>query len=413
MSGRPEFVATCSRGMEPVLEAELRELGLSRVRRLRGAVVFGAGLEEGYRALMWSRCASRILAEVSRFPCWSPDALYAGVGDIDWAEHIASDGTLSVDFVGGSEAIRHNMFGARITKDAIVDQLRHRFGRRPDVDVEDPDVRVNVHLDGRNATVSIDLAGVALHERGFHRAAGPAPLRETLAASLLRMAGWHGDGAVGRGFCDPMCGSGTLLIEAGLVARDVAPGLSRRRWGFDFWKGHNPEIWDRLVAEARDRKRAGAERDVVIRGGDIDPEMVRLARQNVSAAGLNGTVEIAELDVAHAEPPPGPAGVLVTNPPYGNRIGDGDEVIQLMGVLGDVLRRRFLGWGAWILVGSPEQARGIGLRPAARHPVWNGPLDTRLLEVPIHARAPEGRGPGWRSRGEPPVTDPPVTEPAD
>ena len=206
---------------------------------------------------------------------------------------------------------------------------------------------------------------------------------------------------MGRGFADPLCGSGTLLIEAGLVARDVAPGLARRRWGFDFWKGHDPQLWARLIQEAKDRKQAGAARDVVIWGSDIDPELVALARQNVSAAGLDGTVEVREQDVAEAGPPPGPAGVLVTNPPYGNRIGDADEVAVLMGVLGDVLRRRYMGWSAWILVGSPVQARALGLRPAARHVVWNGPLDARLLEVPIRSKAPEGRGPGWRDRRAP------------
>ena len=396
MSGRPALIATCSRGLEPLLEAELRALGMPRVRPLRGAVLFGAGLADGYRALLWSRIASRILLELDRFPCPHADALYDGVQGIDWTDHLAPTGALAVDFVGGSANLRHNQFGARRVKDAIVDQIRDRHGVRPDVDLERPDLRINVHLDGRNATLSVDLAGRPLHERGFQRRALAAPLKENLAAALLAIAGWTPEVAASTPLVDPMCGSGTFLIEAAMIGADMAPGLARSRWGFSYWRGHDRGLWGGLIDEARERAEAGLARPLAIYGSDVDAEAVATARRNVQEAGFGGLIKLAGRAVARVAPPPGPTGVLITNPPYGERLDDEAGADAVVRALGDALRRRFLGWRAFVLVGSTRQAKALGLRPARRHEVRNGPLDARLLEVPIADKAPDRAGPGWR-----------------
>ncbi len=396
MSGQPAFIATCSRGLEPILEDELRELGLPRVRSLRGAVLFGATLADGYRALMWSRCASRVLAELTRFPCADADALYDGARAVDWLDHLDPDKTFAVDFVGRSSQIRHSKFGAYRVKDAIVDTFMDRLGRRPDVDAKEPDLRLHAHLNRNQVTLAVDLAGVPLHERGLSRTALEAPVKETLAASLLRIAGWHRDTT--RPLVDPMCGSGTFLLEAGMLARDFAPGLARERWGFDGWKQHDPGLWKAQLDEAVERGAAGADRPVALYGSDRDGLALQATHQNLVAADLDDTVKLARRDVSDAHAPEGEGpGLVVTNPPYGTRLGTQDEAARVMRDLGHALRRRFLGWTAWILVGSPQQARALGLRPAARHEVRTGPLDARFLEVPIADRAPEGDRPGWSS----------------
>jgi len=400
MSGRPAFISTCAQGLEPVLEQELRELGMPRVRRLRGAVLFGHALEHGYRALLWSRIASRVLMEVARFPCGDGDALYAGVRSVDWSQHLQARGSLAVNFVGVSRELRHSGYSARLTKDAIVDQFRDRTGSRPDVDRHDPHLRIHVHLAAGSATVSIDLAGVPLQVRGLDREAGDAPLKETLAAAILRMAGWPAAAKEGRPLCDPMCGSGTFLLEAAMLARDVAPGLARRRWGHDYWLGHDSSTWSALIDEARERREAKQNEDIGVYGGDKDADVLPLAVRNLARAGFSDIARnLVCRDVRDSQPPEPIPGLLVTNPPYGSRMADEARADALTRALGDVLRQRFLGWTAWILVGRPRQARALGLKPLARHSVWNGRLDARLLEVPIASRAPKG---GPRGREEAP-----------
>jgi len=397
MSGRPAFIATCAQGLEPVLEDELRALGMPRVRRLRGAVLFGHTLNHGYRALLWSRIASRVLLELARFPCPDGDALYAGVRDIDWSAHLRPRGSLSIDFVGVSRELRHSGYSARLTKDAIVDQFRDRTGGRPDVDRHDPDLRIHVHLAAGSATVSIDLAGPPLHLRGLDRESGDAPLKETLAAAILRMAGWPAAAKEGRPLCDPMCGSGTFLLEAAMLARDVAPGLARRRWGHDHWLGHDSAVWGSLIDEAQQRRQAGRSEDIGVYGGDVDPDVLPLAVRNLARAGFSDLAgNLVCRGVRDSQPPEPIPGLVVTNPPYGTRLADEARADEVTRALGDVLRHRFLGWTAWVLVGRPRQARALGLKPAARHPIWNGRLDARLLEVPIANTPPRG---GPRGRG--------------
>ena len=393
-----ELVLTATRGAEQALADEVRAiLGERPLRVLRGAVRLGGSVEDGYRLCLWSRVASRVLLPLAAGPCPDGEALYAGVRDIDWLEHLGPDSSLAVDFVGLSSTIRDSHFGALRTKDAIVDQLRERVGARPRVDREQPDVRIHVRLHDGRATVSLDLSGAALHKRGVGRATGPAPLKENLAAALLLQAGWPALAEEGAPLLDPMCGSGTFLIEGAGMALDRAPGLARRRWGFSGWRGHDAAALQRLLDEAHDRRRAGAEREIAIFGADIDPEAVTMARSNARKAHVPIRLKVRAFD--EIEPPVGPEnassrGLLVTNPPYGERIG-GDEVEDLYRELGDGLRRRFLGWSAWVLAGSPALSRRIGLKPHTRAEIHNGPLDCRFVGFDISSDRVLGRGPGW------------------
>jgi len=392
------FVATCTRGAEEVLAAEISAIiGRPVAKLLRGAVGFEGPVADGYRVTLWTRLASRVLLVLRAFDAPTGDALYEGVRAIPWQEHLGRGRTLAVDFVGTSESLRNSKFGALRTKDAIVDRIRDARGTRPSVDLDRPDVRVNVHLRDDYATVAIDLAGSPLHERGGGgRRAGEAPLKETLAATILHGAGWPEAAAEGLPLGDPMCGAGTIPLEGAAIALDQAPALGRERWGLERWGGHDRRAWRHLLQEARARADVGRQRTVHVFASDSDPRAAGRARAN--ARRLDLPVQVDVCDMRECEPPPGMPGLLVTNPPYGERLGDDDEwVVGLYRGMGDALRRRWLGWTAWILAGSPKLSKSFGLKPAARIPLRNGPIDCRLVKIPISAKPVEGRGPGWRA----------------
>lgn len=400
MAERLEFIAPASRGTEGVLAEELRQLGAADVRELRGAVGFAGALSVGYRALLWSRTASRVLLTLARFQAVGERALYEAVRAIRWTEHLGPDATLAVDCVGRADWLSNSHFAELRVKDAVVDRLRDETGARPGVDVRSPDIRLHLYLGEREAVLSLDLAGEALHRRGISRATGDAPLKENLAAAILLLAGWPEAAARGEPLLDPMCGAGTLLIEAGWMARDVAPGIHRDRWGFLAWRGHEPARWRALVDEARARRAEARERPLRLYGYDTTGPSLAAAADNGARAGLGDALSLERRPLGLAEPPPGPPGMLVTNPPYGVRLGEERELGPLYAELGDVLRHRFLGWSAWVLTGSRALAGRIGLRPARRLPLWNGPIECRLLALPIAAEAPRDvYGPSWRERG--------------
>jgi len=400
-SSRLRFAAPTSRGTEPLLAAELRSFGIHRAKEGPGVVEFHGGLREGYRALLWSRIASRVLLQLSRFDCRDADELYAGVRAIDWAEHLDPDHTLAVDFVGTSRSLRHSGFAALRTKDAIVDSLRDATGRRPNVDTVRPDLRINVYLSHAVATVSLDLAGRPLHERGEPgRRAGAAPLKETLAAAILHAADWPRQAARGAPFVDPMCGAGTLPLEAAGIALDQAPNLERRSWGFDGWRGHEEDTWVEELTAAFERRDAALGRTVSIQGWDRDLRVLDSARENARRLGLIDVVRFSRRGWSDAVAPPGadaaPRGVLATNPPYGERLGKGDDLEGLYRAIGDGLKRRFPGWSGWVFTGSRQLAGCIGLKATSRLPLWNGRIECRLLEFPMRDELPTGQGPGWR-----------------
>ncbi len=390
------FVATTTRGAEPVLADELRALGMNAVDEDRGAVRFKGELEAGYRACLWLRSASRVLLVLDKFDARTSQALYEGCLRIDWTDHVGRDSTIAVDFTGTSAAVRNSHFGALRVKDAVVDRIRDSAGWRPHVDVKRADVRINAHLRGDFATLAIDLSGRPLHQRDYRRDGGPAPLKETLAAAMLGMAGWPGEDPGARPFADPFCGSGTLLVEATLAALDRAPGRLRRRWGFQGWRPHQPQLWDDLLAEADARADAASIRPVVAYGSDIDADQLDRARACAERAGVAKHIRLQRQPMTSASAPAGSAGLLVTNPPYGERLGEHAELRPLYRDLGNTLRRQWLGWDAWVLTAAPSLAKAVGLRASKRIPVFNGPMECRLLNYPISAAAPEGRGPSWR-----------------
>lgn len=376
-----QFIATASRGTEPALFQELRAMGLDATLE-RGHVTFEGDLEAGYLACLHSRVASRVLMLIARIHAQNAGALYRGVNRLPWEDHIRKRGTLAVDFVGSNPSIRNSLFGARKVKDAIVDRIRYKCGGvRPDVDLDEPEVRINVHLSGKLAHVCLDMGGGGLHARGWGRDGGSAPIKETLAAGILHLAGWPEAARAGTMLCDPMCGSGTFALEAVGMARGQAPGLSRKRWGFDHWMGHEAGTWGRLVDDARSVEMKDVPPIVLM---DWDPDQLDRAHANLKRADMLDGVELVLCDLAKATPP-AERGLMVTNPPYGQRLEEDD----LYPEIGNVLRRRFLGWTAWVLAGSPKLGRRLGLKAFQRVALFNGPIECRLVGLRISERPVE------------------------
>ncbi|MBI5137722.1 MAG: hypothetical protein HZA24_10380 [Nitrospirae bacterium] len=385
MSEKLDFFATCAKGVEPLLAAELRALGLDAVRDTRGGATFAGPVAAGYRACLWSRLASRVLLPVARFHCPSPLDLYEGMRSVKWWEHLDTDGTLAVDFSASNSAITHAHFGALKAKDAIVDQFRDRLGRRPSVDTALPDLRVNVYLERDQATVSLDLSGEALHRRGYRVQGGKAPLKENLAAAILHSARWPAMAVDGAQLVDPMCGAGTLLVEGALMAADVAPGLGRERFGFSRWLGHDGQAWGALVAEARERQAAGVAGLAPdrIHGYDRDMRSVNALNENLYHAGLEDKVRVTRRAVEDTEPQPGPPGLVVVNPPYGERLGADDDLAALYAALGTALKVNFPGWRAAVFTGNPDLAHHLRLAADRKVTLYNGPIVCRLLHYGI------------------------------
>jgi 23S rRNA (guanine2445-N2)-methyltransferase / 23S rRNA (guanine2069-N7)-methyltransferase len=378
------MVATCPKAMEGLLASELADLGCSEVSETAAAVTFEGTLETAYRVCLWSRLASRVLLPLAEFPAANADELYEGVHGIPWEEHVDPARTLAVRAVGTTDALSHTGFTARRVKDGIVDRVRSRKGSRPSVDLERPDVTVNLRLRNDRATVSIDLSGEPLHRRGYRTPGvqAVAPLKENLAAAILLRAGWPArsgpDGSDPHGpLLDPVCGSGTLLVEGALMAADRAPGLLRRRWGFEGWSRHDPDAWSALLDEA-DARAEDAPDPPPILGRDADPAALGIARDCVREAGLSGLVSLAQGALEDLDAPPGEPGLLVANPPHGGRLGDVDSLVGLYETLGARLRERFDGWQAAVFTPEPDLARALGLRARKRYRLYNGAVRTGL-----------------------------------
>lgn len=382
------YFATCPKGLEYLLRDELIALGATDVREALAGAQFSGSLETAYRACLWSRLASRILLPLAEFDAATEDALYAGVQAIDWSQHLAAHGTFAVDANTAVSKLTHSQYIGLRTKDAVVDQYRQRDGTRPNIDTDEPDLRINLRLRRDRATVSLDLAGSPLHRRGWREVQGEAPLKENLAAAMLLRARWPEVYAAEGALLDPMCGSGTLLIEGALMAADVAPGLRREYFGFLGWQQHDIALWRGLLDEANQRAEAGlrALRSVFF-GSDADPRMVQTAKRNAQEAGVAGFLTLDRQDVAHAAPPPGVAyGLVITNPPYGERLGERAEMPQLYHAMGITLRQRFPGWRAAVLAGDAELGRAMQLHADKRYVLYNGALETLLLTFDLRAR---------------------------
>lgn len=390
------FYATAADGTADLLAAELAALGAGEVHAARAGVACCGTLELAYRACLWSRVALRVLWPVASFRAADADALYAGVRGVDWAGHLGTDDTLAVDFSArAGSGIAHSHYGALRVKDAIVDQFRERGGARPSVDVVAPAVRINVRMDREDVTVAVDLSGDSLHRRGYRARQLAAPLKENVAAAILLRSRWPDIASDGGSFVDPMCGSGTLPIEAALIAADIAPGLLRERFGFSRWRGHDEACWQRLVGEAEQRRAAGRLGPGRILGFDRDAAAVRAANDNAQRAGLSGVVEFRRGELRELPPAPGQKGLLAVNPPYGERMGRADELESLYALLGERLRDGYVGWQAAVFTGNPPLARALGIEARRAHRMHNGALECRLLRLDVDpARFARQREPG-------------------
>jgi len=365
------FFATAAKGTEPALRDELRELRLRGVRADRGGVHFEGGLADAARACLWSRVAARVLLEVARFEALDGEALYAGVRAIDWSEWMTPRTTLAVRAACRSGRLTHSQFIAQKTKDAIVDALREAAGARPSVDRDDPDVAVAVHIVRDDATVYLDVGGASLHERGWRARSGPAPLRENLAAAVVRLSGWDRRSPL----LDPMCGAGTLAIEAAAWAHRVAPGLSRARFGLERWADHDDAAraaMRELREQARDARVVVGPDVPSIRATDIDERALARTRENARAAGVALVVERGD---ARSIAPLVPAGTVVTNPPYGQRLEADLELFE------DMARsfRALHGHTIAVLTGTPAIAQAMKRGPDRWWALYNGPIECRLL----------------------------------
>ena len=377
------FFATAPLGLELLLADELRGLGLADAKEARAGASFSGGLPDAYRVCLWSRLANRVLLKLASFPAATPEALYEGVAAIDWAEHMSPEASLAVDFAASRSQITHTQYGAQKVKDAIVDQFRQLCGVRPSVRLDRPDVRVNVYLDKDIASVSLDLSGESLHRRGYRLEGGAAPLKENLAAAILLRAGWPQTAAAGGELIDPMCGSGTLLVEAAWMAANIAPGLRRDFFGFQGWKNHRAEHWQALIEEAQACREAGLKNLPSIIGYDLDHRAVHAALDNIERAGLHGFIHVEKRTAAQARPRHEGGGLLVVNPPYGERLGEASELVGLYTELGELLREHFQGWKASVFTGNPELAFRLGIRARKFYKLYNGAIECKLLNFEV------------------------------
>ncbi len=381
-----QYFAACPKGLEGLLLQELESFGAEDLRETVAGVYFNGSVEIAYRACLWSRLANKILMPLSRFPVRDADALYEGVKDVPWVEHINPKGTLLVDFVGTDDVIRNSQFGALKVKDAVVDSLREATGERPSIAKMNPDIRLNARLSRGTLVLSLDLSGASLHRRGYRVKQGVAPMKENLAAALLIRAGWPEIAKQGGALLDPMCGSGTILIEAAMIAADSAPGLYRS-FGFEHWLNHENDTWLALREEAIERRRAGMEGELVeIRGYDADVKVIRAAEENIAQAKLDHWLRISRKELKDFKMPTHKTlerGLVISNPPYGERLGEIESLKLLYQYLGDRLKEEFKGWKAGIFTGNPDLGKHMGMRAEKKYKLFNGTIPSELLMFSI------------------------------
>jgi putative N6-adenine-specific DNA methylase len=368
-----KIFATCARGLEKILAEELRELRAEQIEIGRGGIAFQGDTTLLYRANLWLRTAVRVLMPILETPVHSTDDLYAAVQTIDWSRIMTPEHTLAVDCNVRDSAITHSRYAALRVKDAICDQFVAKLGKRPSVDVETPMVGLNLHIFRDEATLSLDSSGESLHKRGYRTILAKAPLNEALAAGLILLTGWRGDVPL----VDPMCGSGTLCIEAAWIALNRPPGLTRRRFGFMGWMDFDVGLWTSVRDEAR--RQVKRQLPAPILGFDVRRDALHFSQECARAAGIGHLLKFALRDLEHFQPPPGPPGLLVCNPPYGERIGDEKELKGLYRRLGEITRERCPGWRLFAFTGNAMLARQIG-KPIQVIDLFNGKLPCRLLQ---------------------------------
>lgn len=380
------YFATTARGFEELLKTELEQICSAECKVSQGGVHFKTTQKGMYQALIHSRLASRILLPLISTNIFSDSDLYAAIVSFNWQELFDARDSFFVDFNGTNREIRHTQFGAMRVKDGIVDYFERKGSPRPTVDKISPDIRIHVYLERENLVVSLDLSGDALHMRGYREETGKAPLRETLAAAIVLRSGWQ----KGTPLVDPMCGSGTLLIEAAQMQANIAPQLTRKKWGFDFWKGHHPAMWQEVVQEAK--QAVNLSKDFAhFYGIDLDHRVLQKAKQNAENAGVASLIQFHQGDIAALKNPTtsGEIGTIVCNPPYGERLGTTPALIALYSVFGQRLKQQFAGWNASIFSGEPELLNCLRLRSSRQFKAKNGPLDCVQKNYLISERSQE------------------------
>lgn len=384
-----QLFATTPKAMEDILASELKQLGAENIQPKMAGVTFQGDLEMAYRACLWLRTANRILLPLKAFKVTSKEDLYQAVKKINWFEHFKPDETFAVSFSAkNSEAINNSHFGSLVVKDAIVDQMRAKFQKRPNIELNKPTIKINVYLNNEDAQLSLDLSGESLHRRGYREANVQAPIKENLAAAMLLRSGWPEIAKQGGSLIDPMCGSGTLLLEGALIAADYAPGLLRDYYGFLGWKKHDADCWQRLLADAEQRKMVGLQKMPIIAGFDQSRRTVATAIQHAENAGFENKIHIEKRDINDAEPAASwKQGLLICNPPYGERLGDNEYISQLYLGFGEVLKAHFQGWKASMIISDPEMGFRLGIRSQKPITLFNGAIECKLLRLTIEEKS--------------------------
>lgn len=372
-SSRSEtFFASCPRGLEELLLGELKSFEAQETRIVPGGVAFSGTWETCYRANLWSRIASRILWRVADFQYKNEKDLYDAVKAVDWPRYFAVQKKIRVNVTAQKSPLKSLEFATLKVKDAVCDRFRDKLGSRPDVDRAAPDVRIHVFLEEAKGLLYLDSSGEALFKRGWRMDVAEAPLRENLAAGIIMLSGWKFD----QPLLDPMCGGATLLSEAAAMARGRAPG-AKRAFGFEQLNNFSSSQWEKIKDE-----RTVQPAEPRLYGSDTDPDALQAARRNLGAAGVERWVKLEQADVLERAAPE-PAGVMVANPPYGERIGSPEELAAFYPKLGDALKKKFAGWDCFFFTADQRMAKLIRLQPSRRTPLWNGAIECRLYEFRI------------------------------
>ncbi len=371
-----QLVAKTLAGLEGVLEKEILDLGGTNIVPLKRAVQFEGDLQLLYRANYELRTAIRILKPIANFTVRNEHELYRQVQTINWEDFMSLRDTLAIDAAIASPNFNHSKYVAQKTKDAIVDQFREKTGRRPDVDVNNPFLRINVHIGGTECTIALDSSGDSLHKRNYRLAQTSAPLSEVLAAGMLKLAGWNAD----RDFVDPMCGSGTILIEAAMMAYNVPAQIMRKDFAFMNWEDFDARLWRQVKQDARKKQRAFRYK---LLGSDLDPEAIKTTRTNLQAVRLDNKVKLQLTDFADLELEENNGGLMIINPPYGERLEE-DNINALYTMMGDRMKHAFTGFDAWVISSNFEAFKNLGLRTSRKIPLFNGSLECKFQHYELY-----------------------------
>ncbi len=378
------FFVTTAKGLEDLLAIELNNLGLKDIKQKKGGVHFNGNSKEAMLVCLWSRIANRVLLQLAKFDVPDENALYNNIASIDWRQHFSADNSFAINCTVSHSNINHSHYASLKTKDAIVDQFREKTGDRPDINTEHPDVRLNLYIKNNQATLYHDLSGDSLHKRGYRLEGEHAPLKENLAAALIMRAQWPQKLKDKQAFVDPMCGSGTIIIEAALMAANIAPGLTRNTFGFQHWQGYNASQWQALLAEAEQKKQIGLMNITSLTAYDANIHAIRATRLNIQKAGLENYVHVEKRDIREATPrKQTDMGLILVNPPYGQRLGNIKDLGELYFIMGKQFRKTFLNWNASVFTDNLQLAKRIPLRAKKIHSFYNGALECKLLHFKI------------------------------